>query len=181
MNNKTNSRVLELTIISAESLSRAGNSRIKKNTYVVINPESSNDHTASFATAIDTENGSYPFWNQKFHVDMPMHASFFTLEVRCKNSSGDHAVGSVRVPVSDFTSWYFPRNYLHFLSYRLKDRDGGRNGVINLSVKVKSPENVVGDGGSKAYLLPAKGWEYGGASMGQGGSNGTVIGVPCGY
>ncbi|KAI3829216.1 hypothetical protein L1987_03333 [Smallanthus sonchifolius] len=176
--NKTNSRALELTIISGESLSLAGKRPIKKNAYVVIKTESSNDQTA---TAMDTDNGSYPSWSQKFFIDLPVHATFFTLEVRCKNGSGDHVVGSVRVPVSDFTRWYFPNNYLHFLSYRLRDRYGERNGIINFSVKVKSPDNVVGAGASMAYSSPARGWKYGGVSMNQGVSHGVVIGVPFGY
>ncbi|KAL8238429.1 hypothetical protein R6Q59_014996 [Mikania micrantha] len=177
--NKINSRVLELTIISCESLTLAGKRPVKKNTYVVIKIESSNDQ---LATAMDTDNGSYPSWSQKFIVDMPMHVTFFTLEVRCRNSSGDHVVGSARVPVSDFTRWYLPSSYLHFLSYRLRDRYGDRNGIINFSLKMKLPDDVAGVGASAGYSSPAiLGLKYGGANMGQGSSHGMVIGVPLGY
>ncbi|XP_076903488.1 BON1-associated protein 1-like [Bidens hawaiensis] len=125
------SRALELTIISAESLSLKGKRSVKKNAYAVVKTQRG-DH---LATRMDPENGAYPSWNHKLSIRMPMHEPFFTLEVRCNNSD-DHAIGSVRVPVSDFTAVYFPCNYLHFLSYRLRDRYGERNGIINLSVKV---------------------------------------------
>ncbi|KAF5776031.1 putative C2 domain-containing protein [Helianthus annuus] len=176
---KPNSRILELTIISGESLTLAGNRRIKKNTYVIIKTESTNSQISN----MDTENGPYPIWGQKFNVNMPMHATFFTLEVRCKNSYGDHAVGSVNVPVSDFTRWYFPVDYLHFLSYRLRDRYGERNGIINLSVKVKSEDEGVGagGGGSMGCSSAGTGWKYGGGRMGQGVAQGVVVGVPYRY
>ncbi|KAK1418712.1 hypothetical protein QVD17_27858 [Tagetes erecta] len=176
----TTSRTLELTIISGESISHPGKRPIKKNAYVTINTESNNEQ---LSTALDADNGSYPYWSQKFIVDMPMHATFFTLEVRCRNGSGDQAVASARVPVSDFTRWCFPNSYLHFLSYRLRDRYGERNGIINFSVKVlsSSSENVGDAGGCSAYSSPVTGWKHGGGGMGHGVAQGVVIGVPYRY
>ncbi|KAI3693345.1 hypothetical protein L6452_33180 [Arctium lappa] len=137
---KRHSRDLELTIISAESLSLAGNCRVKKNPFVVIKIESNADQT----TTTDTENNnSNPTWNQKFFINIPMNVRFFTLEVRCKKFSGDRIVGSARVPTSDFEGHYFPMNYLHFLSYRLRDRNGERNGIINISIKMMKNDQRV--------------------------------------
>ncbi|XP_076909864.1 BON1-associated protein 2-like [Bidens hawaiensis] len=170
------SRALELTIISAESLSLKGKRSVKKNAYAVVKTQRG-DH---FATGMDPENGAYPSWNHKFSIHMPMHEPLFTLEVRCNYSScgGDHAIGSVRVPVSDFTAVYFPCNYLHFLSYRLRDRYGERNGIINLSVKVKQPAGATT---SSAYSSPvAGGWKYGGAAAMGKGQGGVAFGVPVG-
>ncbi|PWA55646.1 C2 domain-containing protein [Artemisia annua] len=164
-----NSRALELTIISAESLTRSGNRKIKKNTFVVIKTDSNNDKNQ--VTGTDTDNGSYPLWNEKFFIDMPMHVNFFTLEVRYRDGTGEHVVGSAKVPVSDFTGIFFPCNYLHFLSYRLRDhRYGERNGIINISVKMQSSsslDNGFGKGtcgASTSYSSFVSGWKHGGAS-----------------
>ena len=69
-----------------------------------------------------------------------MHAQFITLQVQCKTSLGDKTVGTARIPVSDFVGGYVPESYLHFLSYRLRDHNGERNGIVNISVRVKVPE-----------------------------------------
>ncbi|GJR57390.1 BON1-associated protein 2-like protein [Tanacetum coccineum] len=163
-----NSRALELTIISAESLTRSGNRKVKKNTFVVIKTDSNDKNQV---TGTDTDNGSYPLWNEKFSINMPTHVNFFTLEVRYRDGAGEHVVGSAKVPVSDFTGIFFPCNYLHFLSYRLRDhRYGERNGIINISVKMQSSSsgNAFGKGtygASTSYSSSSvSGWKHGGAS-----------------
>lgn len=129
------SRTVEITVISGEDL-RNNRKPIKKNAFVVIRTDSQN----SCKTDMDTEGGSYPAWKQKLVVDIPMHAQFITLEVQCKTSMGDKTVGTARIPVSDFVGGYIPDNYLHFLSYRLRDYSGERNGIVNISARVKVPE-----------------------------------------
>ncbi|KAM3698647.1 hypothetical protein ACB098_06G203400 [Castanea mollissima] len=126
---------LEITVISGEDL-RNNRRPIKKNAFVVVRTDSYN----SRRTDMDTDNGSYPKWNEKLVVDMPMHAQFITLEVQCKTSLGNKTVGTTRIPVSDFVGGYMPESYLHFLSYRLRDQNGERNGIVNISVRVKVPE-----------------------------------------
>lgn len=69
-----------------------------------------------------------------------MHARFITVEVQCKTSMGNKTVGVARVPVSDFVGEYVPQSYLHFLSYRLRDYKGEKNGIINISVRAKVPD-----------------------------------------
>eukprot|EP00257_Ricinus_communis_P001493 XP_002511806.2 BON1-associated protein 2 [Ricinus communis] len=130
---QSTSRTLEITIFSCEDL-RIDRRSVKNNTYVVVRT----DHLNSTATKIDTQGGSYPSWNEKLIVDMPLHERFITLEARCKTASADRIIASARMPVTDFMGGYLPDNYLNILSYRLRDTRGERNGIINLSLKVKA-------------------------------------------
>ncbi|MQK22030.1 hypothetical protein EI013_27060, partial [Escherichia coli] len=85
-------------ILSAENL-RMNRKSIKKNAFVTVQSEASNDVST---TKVDSEGGSYPSWNEKFVMDMPLHARFITAEVKCKTSTGIKSVGMTRIPVSDF-------------------------------------------------------------------------------
>ncbi|XP_028095787.1 BON1-associated protein 2-like [Camellia sinensis] len=133
----TTSRSLEVTIISGENLRVDRTRPVKKNAFVVVRTDSS---PISQSTNLDIDGGSYPTWNQTLLVDMPGHARFLNVDVQCRSNSGDKVVGTARIPASDFAGGYFPENYLHFLSYRLRDSGGERNGIVNLSVRVKVPE-----------------------------------------
>ncbi|KAI4328744.1 hypothetical protein L6164_021077 [Bauhinia variegata] len=130
------SRTLEITVLSAENL-RMNQKLMKKNAFVSVQPDSRNACT----TRMDSEGGNYPSWNQKLVLDLPMHARFITTEVKCKTSMGITSVGMAKVPLSDFLGGYVPESQLNFLSYRLWDRKSRRNGIINLSVRVKMSEN----------------------------------------
>ncbi|XP_059302831.1 BON1-associated protein 2-like [Lycium ferocissimum] len=134
MEHSTSSRVLEVTVISGEGL--------KKNTFVTIKT----DHSCNTQTTrIDKEGGSCPTWNEKLFIDLPMHVSYLTIEAKCKNSSGNiKTIGIARIPTSDFIGGFLPEDYLQFLSYRLRDEKGAKNGIINLSVKVKNSRNSGG-------------------------------------
>ncbi|KAK8711254.1 hypothetical protein V6N13_146541 [Hibiscus sabdariffa] len=71
-------------------------------------------------------------------MNMPMHTRFVTLQVKCKASGGgDKTVGIARIPVTDFIGGFSPENRLQFLSYRLRDSKGLKNGIVNVSVRVK--------------------------------------------
>lgn len=133
---ESTSRTLEVTVISGENL-RTNRKPVKKNAFVVIQTDSANKVCT---TKMDADGGSYPSWNEKVVVDVPMHARFITVEVQCKTSGGNKTVGVARVPISDFVGGHVPQSYLHFLSYRLRDYKGERNGIINISVKAKVPE-----------------------------------------
>ncbi|KAL0379570.1 UNVERIFIED_CONTAM: hypothetical protein Sangu_0021300 [Sesamum angustifolium] len=65
---------------------------------------------------------------------------FLTVEVH----SPANIVGTANIPVSDFAGGFLPANYLSFLSYRLRDANGEKNGIINLSVKVKVKQEAAG-------------------------------------
>ncbi|CAA2992930.1 BON1-associated 2-like [Olea europaea subsp. europaea] len=133
---KSSSRMIEITVISCEDLRVNRRQLVKKNAFVIVQTGSSR------TTKMDKDGGSYPIWNERLVMELPMHARFINVEVQCKAfSGGNKLVGTARIPVSDFSGGYLPENYLSFLSYRLRDRNEERNGIINLSVKVIGPEN----------------------------------------
>ncbi|GAB4844437.1 hypothetical protein Ancab_037801 [Ancistrocladus abbreviatus] len=129
---------LEITIISAEGLSMGPNRPVGKNTFVTIQTDPCSQQVETF-TKVDKQGGCFPAWNEKLVITMPMHAKFITLEVNCKATANgrDKLIGAAQVPVSDFVGGLTPSNYLHFLSYRLRNLHGEKNGIINFSVKVK--------------------------------------------
>ncbi|KAK7256693.1 hypothetical protein RIF29_30150 [Crotalaria pallida] len=130
-------RKLEITVLSAEDL-RVDCKPATKNLYVVVRPES----IKSYTTAMAEEGNVNPSWNQKFMVDMPMHARCITFEVKCKTSMGVKDVGVARVAASEFLGGVVPDHCLQFLSFRLRDWEGRRNGVLNFSVRAISPGYV---------------------------------------
>ncbi|CAI0453046.1 unnamed protein product [Linum tenue] len=176
-------RTLEFTILSAEDL-RIDGRPVKKNAFAVVRTDPSN----SGSTRADLDGGSYPLWNEKVVVEMsmPMQKSV-TVEVQCRVGSGNRVVGSVAVPVSEFLGGLTPEDYLHFLSYRLRDPRGVRNGIVNFSVR------VIGGGGGNcsaaarnpswgARSSSSRGFQVGvpvaGSRSNYGGGGGVVTGVP---
>ncbi|KAM7472163.1 hypothetical protein LguiA_010346 [Lonicera macranthoides] len=168
----TTALALEIKVISGEGLRLNRRQPVKKNAFVLIRTDSINSQT----TKIDTEGGSYPTWNQNVILNMPLNLRNITVQVQCKTYSGNKVVGTARIPVSDFVGGFIPANYLHFLSYRLRDGKGERNGIINLSVRVKANDDcapsysrvnagVRNDGCTPGYLKAAE----------NGGSNGWRI------
>ncbi|MBA0861922.1 hypothetical protein Goshw_002586 [Gossypium schwendimanii] len=131
---ETKSRTLEITVLSAEDL-RIDNKPVKKNAYVVVCVDPFNNK----ATKVDGEGGSYPSWNDKLVMEIPLQTRFVTLLVKCKGSRGEKTVGLARIPVMDFVGGYSPATCLQFLSYRLRDPKGLKNGIINVSLRVKEP------------------------------------------
>jgi hypothetical protein len=130
---KTSTTTLEVTVLSGEDL-RLERRPVKKNTYAIVKAEPFNQ----IATKLDQDGGSYPSWNQKLVIDLPLHAQFLTIEVHCKpSSSSEKLIGTANIPVSDFIGGYVPENYLHCLSYRLRDSRGDKNGIINILVTIK--------------------------------------------
>ena len=131
----SSSRTIEITVLSAENL-RIDRRSIKKNAFVVVRSNGGSDFRT---TGIDVDGGSNPNWNEKLLLELPVHATALTVYVYCKTSTGDRLIGTATVPITDFSGGYVPENYLHFLSYRLKDQRGERNGIINLSARTKVP------------------------------------------
>ncbi|KAJ1414824.1 C2 domain [Sesbania bispinosa] len=139
-------RTLELTVLSAEDL-RVDRKLNAKNLYVVVRAESITSYTTStVVTEYDSEDGgnnnnnNNPTWNEKLLVDVPAHARCITLEVKyCKSSSSTSStgkdIGVARIAVSDFLGGA-EDHCLKMLSYRLRDWEGRRNGVLHFSVRV---------------------------------------------
>ncbi|XP_030533727.1 BON1-associated protein 2-like [Rhodamnia argentea] len=158
-------RRFEITVISSEDLRY--HKKPLKNAIVVVRADS--DHHCMTKPA--AEDGTNPRWNEKLFLDVPLHGGFITVEVHCKQPSWrDHKlVGGVRIPVSDILDGLTPENYVHFLSYRLRDNYGISNGIINISVKLTAP----------AYVMPESQPELG-VPMGERKVAGGVLvtGVP---
>ncbi|XP_058106345.1 BON1-associated protein 1-like [Magnolia sinica] len=134
---QSHSRLLEITVISAESL-RISNHLIKKNAFVTVQT----DTCKCVSTSVDRDGGGYPTWNEKLELPLPGSDRSIHVKVQCKTSSrSSKMVGTVNIPMSDIVDGYLPAHHLHFLSYRLR-QDGERNGIINLSIKMVGPENV---------------------------------------
>lgn len=172
--NSIMSRTVEVTVLSAENL-QMNRKPARGNTFVTVHSDASTD--AGAVTKVDSEGGSYPSWNEKVVVNVPLHARFISVEVKCKTSSsssltGSNSVGVARIPVSDFIGGYVPENQLHFLSYRLWDGNVRRNGVINISVRVKVPERSSCSSSSMSFAAVT------GVPVAGNGSTGVVTGIP---
>ncbi|QHO22894.1 uncharacterized protein DS421_12g359020 [Arachis hypogaea] len=136
------SRTIEITVISGENV------HVKEESYVVVRAESLKSCTTKAAknTHIIINNNhssSLISWNEKLLLEIPMHARSITFEVQCKNSRASSArpVGVARIAISDILlggSGFgsdSDRDGDNVLSYRLRDWDGRRNGVIHFSVR----------------------------------------------
>ncbi|XP_030474297.2 BON1-associated protein 1-like [Syzygium oleosum] len=172
----THTRSLEVTVISGEDL-RINDQPIKNNAFVTVKADSRGSSSLQDSTKPDARSESYPYWDEKLHVDLPA-GSRHVVVVVCRRSSaaGDKLVGTAWIPVSDFVGDYTPENYLHFLSYRLRDAKGLRNGIINISVRVVTSSY----GGTAAQSsLPSE--PKFGMPVEREKNGGTVTGVPVRY
>lgn len=164
-------RSLEFTVISAEDL-RINGKHVRNNVFAIVKVDGRSDST----TKVDPECGSYPYWNEKFLVELPPRACFITVEVHRRTSSDrGKLVGAARIPVSDFIGGYAPDNYLHLLSYRLRDAVGERNGIINVSVRATSTPPAYGCSTSSQPEMGIP------VSTGNDVGGGTATGVPVWY
>ncbi|KAL0464753.1 UNVERIFIED_CONTAM: hypothetical protein Slati_0362900 [Sesamum latifolium] len=163
---KPSSKEIEITVISAEGLLLSRRRPVKKNVSVTVKTDPLNCRS----TGVDPEGGSYPAWNEKLVMELPLHARFITVEAH----AGSRVIGVANIPVSDFSGGYLPENYLSFLSYRLRDSNGEKNGIINLSVKVKGSGNT---GCAASCSRPWMGILAADAKV----SDGIVTGIPVSY
>ncbi|RDX99929.1 BON1-associated protein 2, partial [Mucuna pruriens] len=135
----TKSRTLELTVLSAEGLRVRGKPSNKK-AFAVVRAESLTSHT----TAMTTGNNGFHTWNEKFSVEVGPNARSLTFEVTCKAGMGVRDVSVARIALSDFLGGLVPDHCLQFLSYRLRDWDGRKCGIVNFSVRVVAPLSAAG-------------------------------------
>ncbi|KAI4354997.1 hypothetical protein L6164_003816 [Bauhinia variegata] len=167
------SKTLEITVISGENLF-VDQKPVTENAYVTVRTESVNYCKTNMAR----EDGGHPSWNEKFLLDMPMHARSISFEVQCKISSGAiRSVGVARIALSDFLGGSVPESSLQFLSYRLRNWHGRCSGVINFSARVKSPEEDL----SKDQMKEEKEMvvnSKSGESENENNERGVVTGIP---
>lgn len=167
-----NTRTLEITVISGENL------RVTEDAYVVVRAESLNCCTTRTAKDDGTKLLS---WNEKFLLDMPMHARSITFEVQCNRFKGFRPLGVARIAASDFLGGAVPENGLQVLSYGLRDWEGRRNGVIHFAVRVaatsSSTEECLNSKPAVEPVVPRKGC---GDRINVGGnkSDEVAVGVP---
>ncbi|XP_068331309.1 BON1-associated protein 2-like [Pyrus communis] len=168
-----NSRTLEIKVISAENL-QLDRKPIKKNASVTVRTDTNSQFRT---TDMDTEGGAYPRWNETLVLDLPTHSKSITVEVQCKTSSSVRTIGTATIPASDFVGGYVPEGYLHFLSYRLRDHKGERNGIINISVSMEA-QKMYAYASSTTWSNSTMGFPAtGNKSFG----SGVVTGVPVWY
>lgn len=137
---------------------------MKKNSFATVKIDSQNLRS----TQIDDRGGSYPLWNEKMALNLPSNVSFVTVDVHSGNFSRNEIVGTANVPVSDFLGCFVPESYLHFLSYRLRDVRGERNGIVNISVRVLVSD-VASTSQTRKVQIPAGKTNFG---------SGVAIGIP---
>ncbi|XP_056160609.1 BON1-associated protein 2-like [Syzygium oleosum] len=172
----TLNRRLEVTVISGEDL-RINDRPIKNNAFVTVKADCGSPWSHD-STKPDDQGESYPYWDEKLHVDLPAGSRHLVVEVlRRSSSAGDRPVGTAWIPVSDFIY----TNYARFLSYRLRDAKGLRNGIINISVRVVSSSckeslSCKGCSSSSSPSVP----EFG-MPADREKNSGTVTGVPVWY
>ncbi|XP_050386848.1 BON1-associated protein 2-like [Argentina anserina] len=143
---ESSSRLVEITVLSAENL-EANRKPFKRNSCVTIRNDAPISATRLYRTAeTDCEGGGHR-WNEKLVIELPSQARNLIVEVHSKN--GARTIGAASIPVSDFIGGWVPENYLHFLSYRLRDERGVRNGIVNISVRIKVPEGVASTYGKR--------------------------------
>ncbi|CAK8560895.1 unnamed protein product [Lathyrus sativus] len=166
------SRTLEITVISGENIHASES----EDAYVVVRGESLDCYT----TKTVKDNSSFLLWNEKFLLDMPLHARSVTFEVQSKKFKGVRPIGVARIAVVDFLNDSESENCMQVLSYRLRDWEGRKNGVIHFGVRVVVPEKISVTVAEKDTMVNGKsysdrltGMDYGGKS-----SNGVVIGIP---
>lgn len=170
-------RTLEITVISCENI------RVTEEAYVVVRGESLNCCTTSTVkdNGNDSNNNkksSFLSWNEKFLLDMPLRARSITFEVQCKKFKGVRPVGVARIAVSDFLGRGVPENGLQVSSYRLRDWEGKRNGVIHFAVRVVAPEECSISAKETAVDVKDSSVRFTGVDAGDRNFNGVVIGVP---
>ncbi|KAL3737726.1 hypothetical protein ACJRO7_019283 [Eucalyptus globulus] len=171
----THHRRLEVTVISGEDL-RINDKPIKNNAFVTVKADSHSSPSLYDSMKPDARGESYPYWDEKLHVDLPAGSRYVVVEVHRRSSSaGDVLVGTAWIPVSDFVGGYAPENYQHFLSYRLRDAKGQRNGIINISVRMVT-SSYKGTSSSSSSSVPKFG-----IPMDREKNSRTVTGVPIWY
>ncbi|XP_058739879.1 BON1-associated protein 1-like [Vicia villosa] len=135
------SHTLEITILNAENLHVNNENYIKKNAFVSLWSDSSSTNENCYSTKENSEEcdgGNCVSWNEKLVIEVPLKSRFIIADVKYKTSWGNiKSVGMTRIPVSDL---HVHDNHVQFLSYRLWDSKVRRNGVINISVRVKAME-----------------------------------------
>jgi len=170
------SQTLEITVISGENI------HVTEDAYVVVRGESLNCYTTKTVKDNDNcgKNSNFLSWNEKFLLNMPLHARSITFEVQCKKFKSVRPIGVARIALSDFLNSAVPENCSRILSYKLRNWEGRQNGVIHFGVRVVMPEQITVTMAEKQTVADGKnhGGRLTGMDVGAKDSNGVAIGIP---
>jgi hypothetical protein len=172
------SRTLEIKVISGENI------QATEDACVVVRGESLNCYmTKTVKNNGCGKNTSFLSWNEKFLLDIPMHARSITFEVQCKKFKGIRPIGVARIAISDFFKSVVLGDCSQIFSYRLRDWEGRQNGIIHFSVRVAVPEQRLVSISEKKMVAAANEKNYGDRLIGidvgaKNFNNGVVIGIP---
>ncbi|KAK7349560.1 hypothetical protein VNO77_07011 [Canavalia gladiata] len=169
------SRTLEITVISCENL------HVTEDSYVVVRAESLNCCTTKMAKDSGANKTSLFSWNEKLMVTIPMYAKSITFEVQCNKFKSLRPVAVARIALSDFLNDAVPENTFQLFSYRLRDWEGKRNGIIHFAVRMPPPEECFNFTVKPVKgTVPCKhsGQRFKGIHTSDKNSNDIVIGVP---
>ncbi|RHN68084.1 putative C2 domain-containing protein [Medicago truncatula] len=170
------SRTLEITVITGENI------HITEDAYVVVRGESLNCYTTKTVKNKDDcgKNSSFLSWNEKFLLNMPLHARSITFEVQCKKFKSVRPIGVTRIAVLDILNGAELENCSRILSYKLRNWEGRQNGVIHFGVRVVMPEkrSVTVVKNKTTADKKSYGDRLTGIDVGTKNSNSVVIGIP---
>jgi len=172
------SRTLEITVISGENI------HVTDDAFVVVRGESLNCYTTKTVKDNDDcgKNSSFLSWNEKFLLNMSMHARSITFEVQCKKFKSVRPIGVARIAVLDILNGAESENCSRILSYKLRDWEGRQNGIIHFGVKVVAPEERSVTVAEKETMVDGKAYcdRLTGIDVGTKNTNinGGVIGIP---
>ncbi|MFS7959504.1 putative C2 domain-containing protein [Helianthus anomalus] len=167
-------KTLDLTLVSAKGLKKAGSIFGKLHVYAVVSISGTGYKVQKFKTPIHKDGGSDPTWNfpMKFTVNEAAGLeNRLTLVVKIKGARMflDKNLGEVRVPIKELLQGVKPEEKtVQNVSYEVRGRYGELEGVVSLSYKF---------GGSGSVYLPQAVRGAGGhASFGNGFGTGFVDG-----
>ncbi|CAA0838775.1 BON1-associated protein 2 [Striga hermonthica] len=150
MQQSSHRSILEITIISAQDLKKSTSTTVFSRHIRPFITLSNDINAKTYKTRVDDKGGINPSWGDKFRLPFEQ----FLVNKRCpgiylrlytKNFlMGRTQLGWCLIPAADIVSRFSPVGLVHFLSYRLRARDGSRgNGVVNVAVKLEGSDGFV--------------------------------------
>ncbi|KAL9245335.1 hypothetical protein vseg_018998 [Gypsophila vaccaria] len=153
---------LEIKIRYVEGLT-LGKKPVQKNVFVTVSTEDqvyarNNQISTGICEECETSN---PTWNEKLTMMIPIGTKYIVLDVYHRTRSKEKSIATARVPTSDFIDDYITKNYVHFLSYRLRDSYDESNGIINFCVNVKGNKLEGQSEQNYSKVIGISGYDYG--------------------
>ncbi|MED6156226.1 hypothetical protein PIB30_012502 [Stylosanthes scabra] len=134
---ETETKVLEITLISAQNLEGPKNTIRNLKTYVMIWKDPSN----KLRTQLDQIGGKNPTWNDTFLFRVTPEylasvTSGFSVAIYAAGTFNDHLIGTVRILVSNILSNVDPAVKPCFSAVQVRRQSGRFQGVLNVGARV---------------------------------------------